>query len=77
MPLNEYSPEHVSEHINLNELLSIMDRMLIAVTRILEHTENSPQLELLRSIDSKLSGRDIPRYAPTSAEQDIMRALGV
>ena len=77
MPLNEYSPEHVSEHINLNELLSIMDRMLIAVTRILEHTENSPQLELLRSIDSKLSGRDISQYAPASAEQDIMRALGV
>ena len=63
MPLNEYNPEH----INLNELLSIMERMLIAVTQI---------LELLRSIDSMLS-RGLINQTPVSAEQDIMRALGV
>ena len=71
MPLNEDVPEYFSGHINLNEFLSIMERILIIITRIMENTENNTQLELLRSIDSKLGGK------AASAEQDIMRAFGV
>ena len=77
MPVNEHSSEHFSGHVDLNELLSIMEQILIIMTRILENTENNTQLELLKSIDSKLGGRGIPQYAPASTEQDIMRAFGV
>ena len=77
MPLNEHSSEHFSGHVNLNELLLIMEQILIIMTRIFENSESNAQLELLKSIDSKLGGRGIPQYAPTSTEQDIMRAFGV